>query len=209
VLSAAAPPSRAEAAPAEKAKASKTDFAALPCTEESNTDGNDQDTNGNSRYMLNGGWELDVPAPGEEFLTLVVTDTKWDAYAFFGFREGELSDGSWVAVGGKTGVAYRVGTLGASGSASSSVSVKGGDEEVVRVRGHGSAAVGFEGRKVGGGSVLGKREMRLGMEMGIGRMPLVDADREDVRAGSNSVKRYTAEDKKEWQIKGLTRCMSP
>jgi hypothetical protein len=89
------------------------------------------------------------------------------------------------------------------------VSVKGGDEEVVRVRGHGSAAVGFEGRKVGGGSVLGKRGMRLGMEMGIGRMPVVDADREDVRAGSNSVKRDTAEDKKEWQIKGLTRCMSP
>jgi hypothetical protein len=48
--------------------------------------------------------------------------------------------------------------------------------------------VGFEGRKVSGGSVLGKRGMRLEMEMGIGRMPVVDADREDVRAGSNSVK---------------------
>jgi hypothetical protein len=70
--------------------------------------------------------------------------------------------------------------------------VKGGDGEVVRV---------------GSGSVLGKRRMRLGMETG--RMTVLGVDRENARLRVQGVKRGVAEDKKEWQIKGLTRCTLP
>ena len=56
-----------------------------------------------SPYKVNGGWDP------SGFITIVVTNTEKNAYAFFGYRDTELQQGQ---VETKTSAAYRVGTFG-------------------------------------------------------------------------------------------------
>ncbi|KAK4103807.1 hypothetical protein N658DRAFT_504656 [Parathielavia hyrcaniae] len=177
--------------------ASRSDFSAAACAE-------------TGRYRLNGGWELDVDMAGDEFLTLVVTDTTRDAYAFFGFREAELmlsaATGEGVGGGGgamenvkKMGDAYRVGSFGsdADGGHGAGVDGKDGSERVERI------ARGHRGVVNGGAARAGRRDLRLG-GMVIGKARVGHGGQKRVGMGGRLAGRDAEEDKKEWQIKGLT-----
>lgn len=70
--------------------ANQTDFQALNCL-------------GNGQYKINGGWSQ------EGFVTIVVTDTDEDLYAFFAYSSDTIKEG--MTVNEQTRPAYRVGTF--------------------------------------------------------------------------------------------------